>query len=143
MRHSDGVIGGPGALLSSGLPLAREHLATLGEKDLGFAAELADSLGTRVPLTRVALERLRRRAGVVVGRLSPSSLAPGLTRPSAVGQVNVSRSALARALEPGVAQVVVGRALHGPLELGSDLGRRRRPSPLRALSSSVKAMVSV
>jgi 3-hydroxyisobutyrate dehydrogenase len=35
-----------------------EHVRAIGEKDLGFAIELAGQLGVEVPLATVALDRL-------------------------------------------------------------------------------------
>lgn len=68
VRHTDSVTGGPGAIMHrrTTAPLATDdfwygvfdHVRTLGEKDLGFAVELADTLGVDVPLARAALTRL-------------------------------------------------------------------------------------
>jgi 3-hydroxyisobutyrate dehydrogenase-like beta-hydroxyacid dehydrogenase len=68
VRHTDAVTGGPGAIMHRGTtaPLERDdfwfgvfgHVRALGEKDLGFAIELADTLGVDVPLAELALERL-------------------------------------------------------------------------------------
>ena len=68
VRHTDAITGGPGAIMhrETTAPLASddfwhgvfEHVRALGEKDLGFAVDLADRLGVDVPLARLALERL-------------------------------------------------------------------------------------
>ncbi|GAA0249243.1 NAD(P)-dependent oxidoreductase [Cryptosporangium japonicum] len=68
VRHTDAITGGPGAVLirDTTAPVAAdypfrgslEHAWTLGEKDLGFAVELADRLGVDVPLARRALREL-------------------------------------------------------------------------------------
>jgi 3-hydroxyisobutyrate dehydrogenase-like beta-hydroxyacid dehydrogenase len=68
VRHTDAVTGGPGAIMhrSTTAPLEGDdfwfgvfdHVRGLGEKDLGFAVELAERLGVDVPLAREALERL-------------------------------------------------------------------------------------
>jgi 3-hydroxyisobutyrate dehydrogenase len=68
VRHTDAVTGGPGAVLhrDSTAALAPDdpwfgifdHVRALGEKDLGFAVELADRLGVDVPLARQALTGL-------------------------------------------------------------------------------------
>jgi len=68
VRHTDAITGGPGAIMhrETTAPLAPDdfwygvfaHVRALGEKDLGFAVELADRLGVDVPLARLALERL-------------------------------------------------------------------------------------
>ena len=44
-----------------------QHVRALGEKDLGFAVELADRLGVDVPLARLALERLGPGLGLAAG----------------------------------------------------------------------------
>ncbi len=41
-----------------------DHVATLGEKDLRFALDLADRLGVDTPLAALAAERLRKGLGV-------------------------------------------------------------------------------
>lgn len=71
VRHTDAITGGPGAILhrTSTAPIAPDdpwsevfgHVRALGEKDLGFALELADELGVDVPLARLA------RAGLGAG----------------------------------------------------------------------------
>ena len=68
VRHTDAITGGPGAIMhrETTAVLAADdfwhgvfqHVSALGEKDLGFAVELADRLGVDVPLARLALERL-------------------------------------------------------------------------------------
>jgi 3-hydroxyisobutyrate dehydrogenase-like beta-hydroxyacid dehydrogenase len=68
VRHTDAITGGPGAVMhrATTAPLdpsdfwygVFEHVRDLGEKDLGFAVELADALGVDVPLARAALPRL-------------------------------------------------------------------------------------
>ena len=68
VRHTDAITGGPGAIMhrDTTAPLDADdfwhgvfaHVVALGEKDLGFAIELADELGVDVPLARLALERL-------------------------------------------------------------------------------------
>ena len=68
VRHTDAITGGPGAIMhrETTAPLAEgdfwhgvfTHVRALGEKDLGFATDLADRLGVDVPLARLALERL-------------------------------------------------------------------------------------
>ncbi|TQL68481.1 3-hydroxyisobutyrate dehydrogenase-like beta-hydroxyacid dehydrogenase [Nocardioides albertanoniae] len=74
VRHTDAITGGPGAIMhrESTAPLAETdfwhgvfgHVAALGEKDLGFAIELADELGVEVPLARIALDRLGPGLGI-------------------------------------------------------------------------------
>ena len=68
VRHTDAVTGGPGAIMhrETTAPLEPddfwfgvfEHVRALGEKDLGFAIDLADELGVDTPLARLALQRL-------------------------------------------------------------------------------------
>ena len=70
VRHTDAITGGPGAIMhrDTTAPLAEDdfwfgvfdHVRTLGEKDLSFAIELADTLGVDVPLARHARERLAK-----------------------------------------------------------------------------------
>ena len=74
VRHTDAITGGPGAIMhrSTTAPLAAddfwhgvfEHVSALGEKDLGFAIELAGDLGVEVPLAELALKRLRPGLGL-------------------------------------------------------------------------------
>jgi 3-hydroxyisobutyrate dehydrogenase len=68
VRHTDAITGGPGAIMhrATAAPIdpddfwfgVFDHVRSLGEKDLGFAVELADQLGVDVPLARQALDRL-------------------------------------------------------------------------------------
>ncbi|WP_309650471.1 NAD(P)-dependent oxidoreductase [Nocardioides sp.] len=68
VRHTDAITGGPGAIMhrETAAPIPEgdfwhgvfTHVRALGEKDLGFATDLADQLGVEVPLARLALERL-------------------------------------------------------------------------------------
>jgi 3-hydroxyisobutyrate dehydrogenase-like beta-hydroxyacid dehydrogenase len=74
VRHSDGVIGGPGAIMvrSTTAPLepgdewhdVMQHTRSLGEKDLALALELARDLGVELPLGTVALERFAASLGL-------------------------------------------------------------------------------
>jgi len=76
VRDTDAVTGGPGAIMHrpTTAPLSPddfwfgvfEHVRALGEKDLGFAVDLADSLGVEVPLAREALARLGTGLGLPV-----------------------------------------------------------------------------
>lgn len=68
VRHTDGLTGGPGAIMhrDTTAPLEPDEfwygafagLRQLAEKDLSFAIELADELGVETPFARLALERL-------------------------------------------------------------------------------------
>lgn len=68
VRHTDAITGGPGAIMHRDTTAALEpddfwygvfdHVRALGEKDLAFAADLADELGVDVPLAKLALDRL-------------------------------------------------------------------------------------
>ena len=68
VRHTDAITGGPGAILHRATTAPIEpgdfwlgvfkHVRALGEKDLGFAIELAGQLGVDVPLSKLALDRL-------------------------------------------------------------------------------------
>jgi len=68
VRHTDAITGGPGAIMhrETAAQLDRDdfwfdvfdHVRGLGEKDLGFAIELADTLGVDVPLAELAIGRL-------------------------------------------------------------------------------------
>jgi 3-hydroxyisobutyrate dehydrogenase-like beta-hydroxyacid dehydrogenase len=68
VRHTDAITGGPGAIMhrDTTAPIDKDdfwfgvfgHVRALGEKDLGFAIELADELGVDVPLARLALTNL-------------------------------------------------------------------------------------
>jgi 3-hydroxyisobutyrate dehydrogenase-like beta-hydroxyacid dehydrogenase len=74
VRHTDAITGGPGAIMHRGstAPLDRDdfwfgvfdHVRALGEKDLRFAIELADTLGVDVPLAELAVERLGTGLGL-------------------------------------------------------------------------------
>lgn len=74
VRHTDAVTGGPGAIMhrDTTAPIAPDdfwhdvlgHVADLGEKDLRLATGLADELGVDVPLTELALARLRKGLGL-------------------------------------------------------------------------------
>ncbi len=74
VRHTDAITGGPGAIMhrDTTAPLELDdfwhgvfsHVATLGEKDLGFALALAEELGVDVPLAREANDRLRTGLGL-------------------------------------------------------------------------------
>ncbi|MDR7310686.1 3-hydroxyisobutyrate dehydrogenase-like beta-hydroxyacid dehydrogenase/alkylhydroperoxidase/carboxymuconolactone decarboxylase family protein YurZ [Nocardioides luteus] len=74
VRHTDAITGGPGAIMHRDTTAPIEetdfwhgvfgHVVALGEKDLGFAIELADELGVEVPLARLALERLASGLGL-------------------------------------------------------------------------------
>jgi 3-hydroxyisobutyrate dehydrogenase len=74
VRHTDAITGGPGAIMhrDTTAPLdpadfwhgVFSHVAALGEKDLGFAIDLADSLGVDVPLATLALDRLAPGLGL-------------------------------------------------------------------------------
>lgn len=74
VRHTDAITGGPGAIMyrDTTAPLAADdfwhgvfdHVRALGEKDLSFAIELADTLGVDVPLARLARERLGKGLGL-------------------------------------------------------------------------------
>ena len=74
VRHTDAITGGPGAIMhrETTAPIADDdfwhgvfsHVAALGEKDLGFAIDLADELGVDVPLARQANDRLRKGLGL-------------------------------------------------------------------------------
>jgi 3-hydroxyisobutyrate dehydrogenase len=76
VRHTDAITGGPGAVMYRGttVPLNRDdfwygvfdHVRVLGEKDLGFAIDLADELGVEVPLAQLALARLGPGLGISV-----------------------------------------------------------------------------
>ncbi|MEY2590976.1 MAG: hypothetical protein QOJ67_2960 [Acidimicrobiaceae bacterium] len=74
VRHSDVVIGGPGAVMfrNTTAPVAPGddwydvlvNTRALGEKDLALALELGRSLGVELPITELALERLADGLGV-------------------------------------------------------------------------------
>ena len=75
VRHSDGVTGGPAAIMfrSTTAPLTADdplreivdHTRQLGEKDLALALELGSELEVDLPLTRLALERFAAGLGLV------------------------------------------------------------------------------
>jgi 3-hydroxyisobutyrate dehydrogenase len=77
VRHTDAITGGPGAIMwrDSTAPVAADdnwypilqHVRQLGEKDLGFALELADRLGVEAPLADLALRRLAAGLGLTEG----------------------------------------------------------------------------
>ena len=77
VRHTDAITGGPGAIMlrPSTAELAPddpwrgifEHVLALGEKDLGFAVELADRLGVDVPLAKQSLLGLGPGLGLPEG----------------------------------------------------------------------------
>ena len=74
VRHTDAITGGPGAIMHRSTTAALapddfwfgvfEHVSAIGEKDLGFAIELAGELGVDVPLAELALKRLRPGLGL-------------------------------------------------------------------------------
>ena len=74
VRHTDAITGGPGAILhrDTTAPIPADdfwhgvftHVRTLGEKDLGYAIDLADQLDVDVPLSRLALDRLAPGLGL-------------------------------------------------------------------------------
>jgi 3-hydroxyisobutyrate dehydrogenase len=74
VRHTDAITGGPGAIMHRGTTaqVAEDdfwfgvftHVWALGEKDLGFAIELADKLDVEVPLAKLAKERLAKGLGL-------------------------------------------------------------------------------
>ncbi len=80
VRHTDAITGGPGAIMhrDTAAPLSPDdfwfgifdHVRTLGEKDLGFAIELAEQLDVDVPLARLARERLAPGLGLPVTDLT-------------------------------------------------------------------------
>ncbi len=74
VRHSDGITGGPSAVMIRGTtapyppddPLRPifEHSRGLGEKDLSLALALGDTLGVELPFARLGLDRLATALGV-------------------------------------------------------------------------------
>ncbi|MCW2795780.1 NAD(P)-dependent oxidoreductase [Nocardioides sp.] len=74
VRHTDAITGGPGAIMHRSTTAALdpsdfwfgvfEHVRALGEKDLGFAIDLASGLGVDVPLAEQALARLGTGLGL-------------------------------------------------------------------------------
>jgi 3-hydroxyisobutyrate dehydrogenase len=79
VRHTDAITGGPGAIMhrDTTAPLASDdfwhgvfsHVVALGEKDLGFAIDLADQLGVEVPLARLARTNLAPGLGLTEGAI--------------------------------------------------------------------------
>jgi 3-hydroxyisobutyrate dehydrogenase-like beta-hydroxyacid dehydrogenase len=76
VRHTDAITGGPGAVMHRATTAPIQpgdfwfdvfgHVRALGEKDLGFAVELAGQLGVDVPLARLALTGLGPGLGLPV-----------------------------------------------------------------------------
>jgi 3-hydroxyisobutyrate dehydrogenase-like beta-hydroxyacid dehydrogenase len=74
VRHTDAITGGPGAIMHRDSTAQLDpddfwygvfdHVRALGEKDLAFAVELAESLQVDVPLARQALIHLGTGLGV-------------------------------------------------------------------------------
>jgi 3-hydroxyisobutyrate dehydrogenase-like beta-hydroxyacid dehydrogenase len=74
VRHSDGITGGPGAIMlrpstaplppDDGLFAIMSHTRTLGEKDLALARDLAAEVDVDVPLTTLAQGLLAAGLGV-------------------------------------------------------------------------------
>ena len=74
VRHSDAITGGPSAVMvrrttgpladDDGLRAVFEHTRTLGEKDLGLALALGESLDVDLPFARLALDHLAAALGV-------------------------------------------------------------------------------
>ena len=74
VRHTDAITGGPGAIMhrETTARLAPDdfwwgvfdHVRALGEKDLGFAIELAEELDVDVPMAREAHARLAKGLGL-------------------------------------------------------------------------------
>jgi 3-hydroxyisobutyrate dehydrogenase-like beta-hydroxyacid dehydrogenase len=74
VRHSDGVTGGPSAIMirastgplpsDDGLRPIFEHTRTLAEKDLGLALTLGEALDVDLPFARLALQTLAAGLGV-------------------------------------------------------------------------------
>ncbi|MQW74992.1 NAD-binding protein [Nocardioides sp. dk4132] len=74
VRHTDAITGGPGAIMHRDTTAPIEpgdfwhgvmsHVVALGEKDLGFALDLADELGVDVPLARRARADLAKGLGL-------------------------------------------------------------------------------
>ena len=77
VRHTDAITGGPGAIMhrDTTAPMAKDdfwhgvfaHVVALGEKDLGFAIDLADQLGVDVPMARLARTNLAPGLGLTEG----------------------------------------------------------------------------
>ncbi|CDO31787.1 NAD(P)-dependent oxidoreductase [Mycolicibacterium porcinum] len=78
VRHSDALSGGPGAIMyrDDTKPLARDHFLHdmfvhtrgLGEKDLGLALALGETLGVDLPLAQTARNNLADGLGVPHGK---------------------------------------------------------------------------
>jgi len=74
VRHTDAITGGAGAIMhrETAAPIdpsdfwfgVFSNVTSLGEKDLGFAIELAHQLGVEVPLAELAIDRLGPGLGV-------------------------------------------------------------------------------
>jgi 3-hydroxyisobutyrate dehydrogenase len=74
VRHTDAITGGPGAIMHRATTATLDpadfwfgvfdHVRALGEKDLGFALDLAAALGVDVPLAEQALARLGTGLGL-------------------------------------------------------------------------------
>ena len=74
VRHTDAITGGPGAIMlrETTAPIAADdfwhgvmtHVVALGDKDLGFAIELAEQLDVDVPLARAAKQDLQKGLGL-------------------------------------------------------------------------------
>ncbi len=74
VRHTDAITGGPGAIMHRETTATIDpddfwfgvfsNVTSLGEKDLGFAIELAHQLGVDVPLAELAIDRLGPGLGV-------------------------------------------------------------------------------
>jgi len=77
VRHTDAITGGPGAIILRRTTAPIEpadfwhgvmtHVVALGDKDLGFAIELAEQLGVDVPLARQARADLATGLGLARG----------------------------------------------------------------------------
>ncbi|MGA8255557.1 MAG: NAD(P)-dependent oxidoreductase [Nocardioides sp.] len=74
VRHTDAITGGPGAIMHRETTAMIDpsdfwfgvfsNVTSLGEKDLGFAIDLAHQLGVDVPLAELAIDRLGPGLGV-------------------------------------------------------------------------------
>jgi 3-hydroxyisobutyrate dehydrogenase len=74
VRHTDAITGGPGAIMHRETTAKLDpddfwwgvfdHVRALGEKDLGFAIELAEELDVDVPMAREAHARLAKGLGL-------------------------------------------------------------------------------
>ena len=74
VRYTDGLSGGPGAIMlrdsagpmdpDDGLYEIFDHVRRLGEKDLDLALSVADQLGVDMPLTALARQNLGEGLGV-------------------------------------------------------------------------------